>query len=400
MEPDDTPERSGHQPHARRRWWPWLLVPAVLVGIAYSLHSRGASRSTAAEPAGRPAVPVVVATVRQGDMPVYLTGLGSVAPINTVTVKSRVDGQLINVAFREGQSVHEGDLLAEIDPRPFQVQLEQAEGQLARDKAQLEDARLTLARYRELRAEKVVSQQELDDQAAKFGQFEGAIKVDQAAIDNARLQLTYARITAPISGRSGLRLLDPGNMVHANDPNGVVVITQLQPIAVLFTIPEDHLPPIVKKLTAGERLPVEAYDRADQKQIASGSLLTIDNQIDQSTGTIRLKAIFENDDSALFPNQFVNAHLLLDVEHGAVIAPVAAIQRGPRGTFVYVMKPDHTVEARPIAVGPSGRTEAAIESGLAADELVVVEGVDKLRDGSRVQVRGAEREAAGSNPAA
>jgi multidrug efflux system membrane fusion protein len=189
-------------------------------------------------------------------------------------------------------------------------------------------------------------------------------------------------------------------MVHANDPNGVVVITQLQPIAVLFTIPEDHLPPIVKKLTAGERLPVDAYDRADQKQIASGSLLTTDNQIDQSTGTIRLKAIFENDDSALFPNQFVNAHLLLDVEHEAVIAPVAAIQRGPRGTFVYVMKPDHTVEARPITVGPAGRTEAAIASGLAADETVVVEGIDKLRDGARVQVRGAERDTSGSKPAA
>jgi multidrug efflux system membrane fusion protein len=333
-------------------------------------------------------------------MPVYLTGLGSVVAFNTATVKSRVDGYLVAVAFQEGQFVDAGDLLAEVDPRPFQVQLEQAEGQLARDRAQLEDARLTLARYRQLRTEGVISQQEHDDQVAKYGQFEGAIKADQAAVDSARLQLTYSRITAPISGRVGLRRVDVGNVVHATDASGVVVITQLQPIAVLFTIPEDSLPPVMEKLAAGAHLIAEAYDRADQKRIASGELLTADNQIDQSTGTVRLKAIFHNDDNALFPNQFVNVHLLIDVKQGAVIAPVAAIQRGPKGTYVYVVKPDHTVETRPVTVGPSGRTEAAIESGLAPDETVVVEGVDKLRDGTTVQVRGPERNGAEPKPAA
>ena len=219
-------------------------------------------------------------------------------------------------------------------------------------------------------------------------------------IENAKLQLTYARITAPISGRTGLRLMDAGNIVHANDQNGVVVVTQLQPIAVLFTIPEDNLPPVMKKLTAGEDLKTDAYDRSDQHRIASGSLLTVDNQIDQSTGTVRLKAVFQNDDGALFPNQFVNVHLLLDVKHAAIIVPVAAIQRGPRGTFVYLVKPDHTVTVRPVGVGPTGRTDASIESGVSADEVLVVEGIDKLREGTLVQVREPERDTAGAKPAA
>jgi len=385
----------------QRSWWPWLLALVALAGGVYWLRAALGGRPTsAAESAKRPPVPVVVATARAGDMPVYLNGLGSVTAFHTVMVKSRVDGQLINVAFQEGQLVHEGDLLAEIDPRPFQVQLEQAEGQLARDQAQLDDAKRTLARYRELRTQKVVSQQEYDDQAARFGQFEGAIKADRAAIDSARLQLTYARITAPISGRTGLRLVDPGNIVHATDQSGLVVITQLQPIAVVFTIPEDNVPPIMKKLAAGEQPQADAYDRSDQNRIASGTLLTADNQIDQSTGTVRLKAVFRNDDGALFPNQFVNVHLLLDVERGTVIVPVAAIQRGARGTFVYLVKTDHTVEVRPIVVGPAGRTEAAIESGLAADDVVVVEGTDKLREGTVVQAREPGHDAAGPKPAA
>ena len=385
----------------QRSWWPWLLALVALAGGVYWLRAALGGRPTsAAESAKRPPVPVVVATARAGDMPVYLNGLGSVTAFHTVMVKSRVDGQLINVAFQEGQLVHEGDRLAEIDPRPFQVQLEQAEGQLARDQAQLDDAKRTLARYRELRTQKVVSQQEYDDQAARFGQFEGAIKADRAAIDSARLQLTYARITAPISGRTGLRLVDPGNIVHATDQSGLVVITQLQPIAVVFTIPEDNVPPIMKKLAAGEQPQADAYDRSDQNRIASGTLLTADNQIDQSTGTVRLKAVFRNDDGALFPNQFVNVHLLLDVERGTTIVPVAAIQRGPRGTFVYLVKADHAVEVRPIVVGPAGRTEAAIESGLAADDVVVVEGTDKLREGTVVQAREPGHDAAGPKPAA
>jgi len=384
-----------------RRRWLWLVALVVFAAGAYWLRATLGGRPTsAAQSAKRPAVPVVVATARAGDLPVYLTGLGSVTAFHTVTVKSRVDGQLINVTFREGQLVQEGDLLAEVDPRPFQVQLEQAQGQLARDQAQLDDARRTLQRYRRLHAEKVVSQQELDDQAAKAGQFQGAIQADQAAIDSAKLQLTYARITAPIGGRTGLRLVDPGNLVHANDANGVVVITQLQPIAVLFTIPEDNLPAIMKKLNAGEQLETDAFDRSDQNRIASGTLLTVDNQIDQSTGTVRLKAVFQNDDGALFPNQFVNVHLLLDVKRGTVIVPVAAIQRGPRGTFAYAVKPDHTVEVRTLTVGPAGRTEAAIESGLAAGDVVVIEGVDKLREGTLVQAREAEHDGTHSKPAA
>jgi multidrug efflux system membrane fusion protein len=396
-------EQRVHRPEAKSRWWMWLLV-LVLLGGGYWLWKNSGKRETpVAEQAARPAapaVPVVMVAAQQGDMPVYLTGLGSVTAFNTVMVKSRVDGQLINVAFREGQFVRAGDLLAEIDPRPFQVQLTQAQGQLARDMAQLQDAKRNLERYRELVAKQFIAKQQFDDQAALVHQYEGAIKVDQGAIDSAKLQLTYCRITAPINGRVGLRLVDMGNIVHASDQNGLVVITQVQPIAVLFTIPEDNLPPVLRKLGAGERLPVEVYDRAGRTKIATGELLTVDNQIDQSTGTSRLKAVFANEDHALFPNQFVNVRLLVDVKKGAVIVPGAAVQRGPQGTFVYVVKADQTVEVRQVTLGPTEGNNAAVEAGLTPGELVVTDGVDKLRAGSTVRAATPENAAPGRGPAA
>ena len=262
------------------------------------------------------------------------------------------------------------------------------------------DESFALAHISLARAKQLIAKQQVDDQAAQAGQYEGAVKMDQGLIDNARLQLTYSHIIAPISGRVGLRLVDVGNMVHAADPGGLLVITQVQPVAVLFTLPEDNLPPILGKVRAGERLTVEAYDRAGQNKIAAGALLTVDNQIDQSTGTTRLKAIFPNDDDVLFPNQFVNARLLLDVRKGAVIVPLAGIQRGPQGTFAYTVKPDHTVDVRQVTLGPTSATDAAIEAGLSAGEVIVIEGVDKLRAGSTVQVRTPGGEASGSRPRA
>ena len=388
----------------RRRRWPWLLLLLVVLGVgAYWVRTRATEPSRTAVSPGRPTgqpIPIVAAPVRQGDLPVYLTGLGSVTAFNTVTVKSRVDGQLVRVAFQEGDFVHEGDLLAQIDPRPFEVQLAQAEGQMARDRAQLQDAKLNLERYRDLAARQLIPKQQFDSQGALVRQYEGTIKVDQSAIDNARLQLTYARITAPLSGRVGLRLVDAGNMVHANDQNGLLVITQIQPIAVLFTLPEDNLPRVLSKLNAGAQLAVEAYDRAGQKRIATGVLLTVDNQIDQSTGTSRLKAVFDNQDHALFPNQFVNVRLLVDVRKGALIAPVPAIQRGPQGTYVYVVQPDQTVEVRPVTVGPTTGDDTIIAAGVSAGEQVVVDGIDKLRPGSLVQPRTPESEAPARRPTA
>ncbi|MBM3223178.1 MAG: MdtA/MuxA family multidrug efflux RND transporter periplasmic adaptor subunit [Candidatus Tectomicrobia bacterium] len=337
-----------------------------------------------------PTVPVVATAARLGPLQVYLTALGSVSAFNTVTVRTRVDGHVIKIAFQEGQIVRQGDLLAEIDPRPFQVQLAQAEGQMARDEALLKNARVDVERYKVLMAQDSVSQQQLDTQIATVRQLEGVIKSDQAQIDTAKLQLSYSRITAPITGRIGFRLVDQGNMVRVNDANSALaVITQLQPIAVLFNLPEDQLPQVLKKMQAGQPLTVETYNRDLKVKLATGKLLTVDNQIDPNTGTIRCKAVFSNDDNALFPNQFVNVRLLLDTRQQAVIVPVAAIQRSPQGTFVHAVKEDSTVESRAVVLGPSEGEDMVIESGLAAGDLVVTEGADRLQRGTKVAVANA-----------
>ncbi len=332
-------------------------------------------------------VPVGAEKARLGEIPIYFDGLGSVSAFYTVTVRTRVDGQLMNVAVHEGAFVRQGELLAEIDPRPFQTQLEQAEGQMARDAATLANARLDLIRYQTLVKQEAVPHQQLDTQRATVGQLEAAIKQDQASIDMARLQLIYARITAPISGRIGLRLVDPGNIVHASDSTGLLVITQLQPIAVLFTLPEDNLPPVLRKLRAGATLAVEAFNRDKTTHLASGYLKTTDNQIDPQTGTLRLKAVFENRNGELYPNQFVNVRLLVEKRRNRVIISAVAIQRGQQGTFVYVVKADNSVELRTVELGVVEGNDAEVVSGLREGETVVTDSIDRLQPGSKVRIR-------------
>ncbi len=380
------------------RWWLRIVILGICLAFGYWYFRGSHSGSQAAggatsDPAskgrggsgpGSFVIPVVVATAQKGDLPVVFNGLGSVTAFNTVAVRSRVDGQLVSVAFQEGQFVHEGDLVAQIDPRPFQVQLEQAQGQLAKDTAQRKDAEVNLERFKLLFKEGVIPQQQLDTQAALVGQVDGSITADQSAIDSAKLQLTYSRITAPISGRVGLRLVDAGNIVHATDPNGLVVITQLQPIAVIFSLPQDQLPVVNSKLHAGLHLPVEAFDRDNTDKVASGKLLTIDNQIDPTTGTYKLKAVFDNTDNVLFPNQFVNVHLLVDTARNLTVVPTVAIQRGPQGTYVYAVEAGNKVKIRPVTVGQDAGNSVGVSAGLNPGDVVVVDGQDKLQDGSAV----------------
>ncbi len=393
-------ESASRLAPARRRGWLWLVV-LVVIGALGFWYFRGPKTSTEAQGpsaaggggrgqgrqgagAGGFVVPVVVATAQRGDVPVYFNGLGTVTAFNTVTVHSRVDGQITKISFQEGQYVHQGDALLEIDARPYQVQLEQAEGQLAKDQTQLRDVQVNYERYQLLYKEGVIPKQQVDTQGAQVGQFEGAIKADQGVIDSAKLQLVYSHVTAPISGRIGLRLVDVGNIVHATDANGLLVITQLQPIAVIFALPQDQLPQVAAKLRGGVQLTVDAYDRDDTNKIESGKLLTIDNQIDTSTGTYKLKAIFNNDKDVLFPNQFVNVHLLADVKKNLTIVPAAAIQRGPQGTYVYVVQNGNTAKIQSVTIAQTTANNVGLSAGLNGGELVVIDGQDKLQDNSRV----------------
>ncbi len=376
----------------------WLLV--LLIGGAgyyYYIHTQNHPNGTSSKPDGpamggersRPPA-VAVAMAKKQDVPIYLAGLGTVTAVNTVVLHARVDGQITKILFQEGQMVKAGDVLAELDPRPFQVQVDQTEAQLARDAALLENARVDLARYTGLYKEDSVAKQQLDTQAALVRQYQASVKLDQAQIENARLQLSFCHITAPTSGRIGLRQVDVGNLIHSSDPTGLIVITQLQPIGVVFPIPEDQLPTLMKHMNAPTPLPVEAWGRDGSTHLADGTLLTVDNQIDATTGTIKLKAQFPNREAMMFPNQFVNVRLLLETVQGATTLPTAAIQRGSRGTFVYLLRDDQTVTLRPVRLGPTAGTDTTLEDGILPGDRAIVDGSDKLREGMRVTLAGQE----------
>ena len=382
------PESLSARAAAGSNWFSSACLLTTLLLCVFSLGcSGGDPKSTSARANVNPAMPVAVSTAELRDMPYYLTGLGSVTAYYTDSIKSRVDGELMEVNFKEGQFVNKGDLLAIIDPRPYQVALEQAQAALFKDQASLRDAKLNYERYKGLLQNSgAMSQQQVDTQQATVDQLEGTVRTDQATIDSAKLNLVYCHITAPVSGRIGLRLVDPGNIVHATDTNAMFVITQLQPIAVVFTLPEDQLPTVSQHMAKGT-LEVDAYNRDDQTKLATGKLLTIDNQIDQTTGTGRLKAVFDNKDSELWPNQFVNIRLLLEVRRNATALPAVAIQRGPQGTYVFAVKSDNTVEIRPVTVAFTQDNVSSIASGIVPNEVVVTDGQDKLQAGSKIEIR-------------
>jgi len=373
-----------------RSRWIWLVIIVCLAAAAYKIFlmqtaAQVGARNKAQNEAQRP-LPVTAMAAKKASIDVYLNGLGTVIPVQTVTVRSQVSGQLLRVHFKEGQIVKQGNLLAEIDPRPFQVQLMQAEGQLARDEALLKNAEGDLARYKQLLAQDSIAEQQVTTQDSLVQQYRGAVKTDQGQIANANLQITYSRIISPVSGRVGLRQVDPGNMVQTNDTNGLAVITQLQPITVVFSVPQDNLPTILKRLHTGEPLPVYAYSQDGKVLLASGKLLAVDNQIDTTTGTIKIKAILENKDNGLFANQFVNVRMKVGIVNDATVMPTAAIQRGSIGTFVYVVTQEKSISVRPVQLGPTEGDNVAVTTGLSPGELVVMVGGDKLREGSKVEV--------------
>jgi multidrug efflux system membrane fusion protein len=399
------PEHKPQRTKGKRRGIIWILFFLIIAGVtgyavwragqpgAIPQQAQGFGGGRGRGRGGRGGgglgpVPVVTAKVKRADVPVYLNGLGNVSGFYTATVKSRVDGQLMKVNFNEGDLVKEGQVLIEIDPRPYQVQLEQAQGTLAHDQALLDDAKLDLARYVTLLEQDAIPKQQLDTQKALVAQYEGSIKQDLANVDSAKLNLTYAKVTAPITGNVGLRLVDPGNIVHAADANGMIVITQLQPIQVQFTIPEDSLPEVLKKMRAGVRLPVDAYTRDNATKLASGEFQTVDNQIDNTTGTAKLKAVFKNEDFALFPQQFVNIRLKVDTLTQRLVVPGVAVQNGQQGTFVYTVDPEtDKVHLKTVKVGQTDQDIDEITAGLTDQDQVVIDGADRLDEGTLVRVR-------------
>jgi multidrug efflux system membrane fusion protein len=382
-------------PPRRRRTWIWILLLVLLGAAGYYFWSKrtspppGAAAGQAGGRRGQGAnavAPVDGAKAVKGNIGVYVTGLGAVTPIYTVTVKTRVDGQLMQVLYKEGDMVQKGDKLAVIDPRPYQAELTQYEGQLLRDQALLDNARIDQTRYETLIKQNAIPEQQLATQVALVKQDEGTVKNDQGLIDSVKVNLIYCNITAPITGRIGLRLVDPGNIVQTSDTTGLLVITQLQPISVIFTISEDQLPAVYAKQRAGQKLPVDAFNREMTKKLVSGTLSTIDNEIDQTTGTVKLRATFDNSHYELFPNQFVNARLLQQEKRGVVLIPSAAVQRNSQSTYVYVVKPDSTVTVRQVKVSTSDDNNTEITSGVVEGDVVVLTGVDKLQEGSKVTV--------------
>jgi membrane fusion protein, multidrug efflux system len=404
ISPEVTAPESDSRPAWRKsvsRHRRVLVVAGILLAflvLAWLLKPHGTQSTGGGRFAGSGPMPVVVARAHAGDMPITLIGLGTVTPLATVTVQSQISGQIMHIAFKEGQAVKAGDALIQIDPRPYQVALEQAQGALARDKALLANAHVDLDRYQTLFAQDSIAEQQLATQKSLVAQYGGAVLTDQGQIDAAKLNLTYCHIVSPINGRVGLQQINVGNYVTPSEPNGLVVVTQLKPISVVFTLPEDEIPPLLQQMHAGAALPVTAWDRSNTHPLTSGTLQSIDSQIDTTTGTIRLKALFANDDESLFPQQFVNVVLLLDTLRGATLIPQAGVQRGAPGTYVYVVNPDQTVSVRQVTVGPGDANNVTITAGLKPGDSVVVDGADKLKDGAKVVVRegGAARPGAGT----
>jgi multidrug efflux system membrane fusion protein len=387
-----TPPIEENSPRkSSRKWWVYVILAVILVLalVVWRLKSAGRPMGRGAKPPPT-ALPVVVHTAALGDIDVYLEGLGTVTPLATVTLRTQINGQLTKVAFTEGQMVEKGAVLATIDPRPYQAALEQYQGQLQQAQAQLAEARIDLSRYETLSEQDSIAKQQVDSARALVTQYEGLVQTGQANVDSAKLNLVYCQVIAPVAGRVGLRMVDEGNYVTPGDANGLVVLTRVKPITVIFTIPEQQMLAVAARLHSGATIPVDAFDQNQTRKLASGSLSAIDNQVDTTTGTFRLRAVFANEDESLFPNQFVNVRMLLDTQHGVIVIPTAGIERNQLGTFVYIVKPDNTVTIHPVTLGTTEGEHVAVVSGLKVGDRVVVDGADRLTDGVPVTVQAAK----------